>query len=327
MTLLDIETDVLSRLGYNISSVDATVKARIDRFINETQQEILSEPGMEELLFDTVTFASVASTPTYSLPPILARIRTMRETTNRRIILPMSIADYRLAYPDPTTTTGTPTNYVELGYAFVSQQPADASELFVKSSDNVTDTGGSKKAYIEGYTTGGQYRAASVAVNGTTGASFSSSITTWIEVTRFYLDFTPVGVISLFEDSLTVGTLMAQIGIGLTNARHRKIALAPCPSAAITYTMDFERDVPSMSNANDESILPVRFHRLLSLGARMREYEKQDQRRYKDAQAEYLYALKKFKHFMLLDAAGRPNLRGALAERPSQLGGWFPANT
>lgn len=333
MTLNDLEQDLYRRLGYNTSSPDTATQTRLRALINETQQEILSEPGMESLLNDEVTFASVASTPEYALPPVIARIKQVRETTNDRILLPQSQSWWRAAYPDPTATTGTPDYWVDLGFAAVALQPSNASELFFVSTSASDDN--TKKVFVEGYITGGYFRSASVAMNGITGVSLGASITSWIQVTKFYIGpasgttaTTAAGTITLLEDSATVGTVLATIPIGQSYARYRQIALANCPSGAITYSVDFERDVVSMSNPQDEPLLPPRFHRLIGVGARMREYEKQDQGRYKAAQSEYLYGLKRLKHYLFSQTVGMPNMRAQYApQRNSRLGAWYPAGT
>ncbi len=323
MTLNDLEQDLYRRLGFNTSSPDSATQTRLRAFINETQQEILSEPGMESLLNDIITFASVASTPEYSLPPAIARVKTLRETTNDRILWPLSLDEYRLRYPDPTQTTGTPERYVELGLAAVASQPSDASTLLVDS----TAAGDTNTAFIEGYRTGGYFRSVSVTMTGVTAVNISATTSDWIQITKFYLSAAAVGTVTLVEDA-EGGTVLATIPIGQTHARYRRIALVPTPSAAVTYTLDFERDAQSMANANDEPLLPVRFHRLLSVGARMREYDKQDDRtRYQGAQAEFLYGVRKLKFYLYSQAVGNPNLRGPQLRQPSTLGGQYPAGS
>jgi hypothetical protein len=334
VTLNEIEQDLYRRLGFNTSTPDTATQTRLRAFINETQREILSEPGMESLLYDTITFPSVASTPTYSIPPAIAKIRNVYDTTNLIKLAPRSLGWYRGAYPSPTLTTGLPDSYVELGNSAVAVQPSNASELFTTSSAGGDST---KRLHIEGYITGGYYMSATADLTALTGAagavSFGATITTWIEITKFYLTLSTgltaiaTGNITLLEDS-GAGTELARIPIGQSYATYKKIALAPCPSSAVTYTVDFQRDVQDMAFAPDQPLLPERFHRLLGIGARMREYEKQDQpRRYAQAQAEYLYGLKKLKFFLYSQAVGSPNLRGGQTERPSQLGGQYPAGS
>src|SRR3990167_1234677 len=320
MTLNDLEQDVLRRFGFNTSSVDAATKTRIDGYLNETQQEILSEPGMESLLRDRVTFASVASTPEYSVPPMIASVEMVRETTNDRRLSPMTYEEYLARYPDPTASTATPDRWVDMGYAAVATQPSDASQLFVDST-SASDTG---TAYVEGYRTGGYFRSVSVTVTGITAVSIATAITDWIQITKFYMSAAAVGTVTLVEDA-EGGTVLATIPIGQTQAKYHRIALAICPSAAVTYTVEGLRDVPSMSVANDEPVIPARFHRLLAIGARMREYEKQDDLpRHRAAQAEYLFGLRKMKQFVYGSAVGALNLGGLSRGRNSRLGAWYP---
>lgn len=317
-TLNAIEQDIYRRLGFNTSSVDTATQTRIRAFINETQNEILSEPGMESLLYDTITFASVASTPTYALPQAVARIRDIYDTANRFVLLPGSLDWYRQAYPAPTLVTGLSDRWVDLGMTAVAKQPSAAAQLFVKS----TSAGDTQSVFIEGYRTGGYFTSETITANGVTAVG--SATTDYIEVTKFYLSSVAVGTVTLLEAS-GVGTELARIAIGRTHARYRTIALAICPSSAVTYTVDYERDVQDMANANDEPVLPPRFHRILGIGARMREYEKQQQMdRYRAAQGEYLYALKKLKMFVYSQSVGTPNLRAnAQPRRGSRLGAWL----
>lgn len=333
MNLNALEQDVFRRFGFATSSPDPTTQTRIRSFINETQQQIISEPGMEVLLHDEVTFASVASTPEYSLPPVIARIKQVRETTNRQMLGAKSESWYRSVYTDPTAVTGTPTDVVDLGLAAYATAPSAAAELFMKSTSASDDN--TKTAYLEGYTTGGYPRSASVALNGVTAASFGATITDWIGITKFYIALTAGGVTTA-AGSVTVnqtsgaGTELSRIPIGQDFARYRRIALAVCPASIITYTVEFERDVTDMSIATDEPVLPVRFHRLLATGARMKEYEKQDDaQRFAVAQAEYRVGLSALKHWVFTQAVGAVNLRGRLAggTRASRLGAYFPAGT
>jgi hypothetical protein len=328
MDLNALEQDCYRRLGFNTGTPDTATQGRIRAYLNEAQQEILSEPGMESLTNDSITFASVASTPEYSLPPAVARVKTIYDTTNLITLTPAGQPWYRSAYPSPTAVAGIPDRWVDLGTSAVAKQPSNASELFVVS-DAAAD-GATKTARIEGYITGGYFRSAAAVLNGVTAVSFGASITTWIEVTKFYVILTAggetsaAGNLTLLEDS-GIGTELARIHISQDYARYRRIALAICPSSAVTYTVDFERDIPDMSQAGDEPVIPPRFHRLLATGARMKEYEKQDdQARYLGARAEWVYGLKKLKYFVYSQAVGSPNLRGSSqARRPSRLGGWF----
>ena len=323
MTLSEMRADLYRRFNYAASPA-TDVTTRLTAFLNETQNEILSEPGMEALRNGSLTFASVANTPQYSLPQAAARVKTIYETTNDHKLWPRDLEWYRAAYPDVAAVTGTPEYFVDLGLTGIAVQPSDASEIFVDS----TAAGDTGTAYLEGYRTGGYFRSLSVTMTGTTAVSLGAAITDFVWLTKFYISAAAVGTVTLHEDA-SGGTELARIPIGQTFARYRRIALVPTPSAAITYTCDFDYDVPDMSNANDESILPPRFHRLLVLGARSKEYEKQDDQSRKIlVDREFEKGLKKLKFYVYSQSVGQPNLRGSRGlERPSQLGAWFGSGT
>ena len=322
MTLTSLLADCYRRLGFG-TTVDSATSVRITAFINETQQEILSEPGMESLLFDSHTFSSAASTPEYSMTSAIGRIRRIYDTTNLLTLQPQSQEWYRTAYPSPTALTGIAYSWVDLGFVAYRTALSNASELFVDST-SASDT---NTAYVEGIRSSlGPTTLANTTMTGTTGKSISTTITDWTEVTKFYLSAAAVGTVTLLEDA-EGGTELARIGIGQTMARYRRIALAVCPSSVINYTVEFERDVTDLVNGTDEPVMPPRFHRLLATGARMKEYEKMnDQNRYQTAKAEYQRGLGELKYFIYSQAVGQPNLRGHGHGRLSRLGPYYPAD-
>ena len=273
---------------------------------------------MERLLTGTTTFASVASTPQYGLPQSVARIVKIYEATNRTALGELSQDAYRQIQPDPTTPTGTPSHYVDLGFAGVSKQPSNASEIFVDS----TAAGDTGTAYIEGYRTGGYFVSLSVSMTGVTAVSLGAAYTDIVEITKFYISAAAVGTVTLHEDA-SGGTELARIPIGQTHARYRKIALWITPASAITYSVDYERDIADMTNAKDEPVLPVRFHPIIIEGALKREMTKKDDaQRYQIAVREYERMLGNLKYFLMADR--RPVMGRDVIQRPSQLGGYYP---
>lgn len=321
MTLSSLLADLYRRLGY-ASSPDSAVTTRLTSFLNQAQRDVLSEPGMEMLLHGTTTFASVASTPQYSLPQNVARIKKIYETTNDIALCGLSLDAYRTFDPDTTANTGNPTHWVDLGWSAVAKQPSDASEIFVDST-SASDT---NTVFIEGYRTGGYYTSLSATMTGTTAVSLSASITDIVEITKFYLSAAAVGTVTLHEDA-SGGTELARIAIGQTYGRYKRIALWPCPSSAITVSVDYERDVQDMANSNDEPVLPVRFHQLLIEGALKREMTKKDDTRYANAVREYDRMLGQLKYFTYTNQDHRPLMGRRKLQRPSRLGGWFEAGT
>ena len=130
-----------------------------------------------------------------------------------------------------------------------------------------------------------------------------------VDVTKFYMSAAAVGTVTLRETSGT-GTVLSTIAIGEQYARYHQIALAPTPSSAIAYSIEFERIVTDLVNANDEPIIPPPFHRLLAIGARMKEYERRkDLGLWQANKSIYDKGLKQLKHWVYLQAVGSPNMR------------------
>lgn len=323
MQLSTLLADLYRRLGYT-SSPDSAVTARLTAFLNQAQRDVLAEPGMEVLLHGSppASFASVASTPEYSLPPSIARIKKIFETTNDIALLGLSLDAYRTYDPDTVSNPGNPTHWVDLGWAAVAKQPSNASDIFVDST-SASDT---NTVFIEGIRTGGYPVSLSTTMTGTTGKSLSASFNDIIEITKFYLSAAAVGTVTLIEDS-EGGTVLATIPIGQTYARYKRIALWPCPSSAITFSVDYERDLPDMANANDEPVLPVRFHPMLLHRALMSEMTKKDDSRYANAAREFERYLANLKYFTASASDQRPVMGRRPVSRPSRLGPYFPVGS
>lgn len=318
MTLAQLRTGLARRLNKN-ETLDTATSARLTEFLNETHRELLSHPGLQRLRDDTLTFSSVANQAQYALPWV-AKITRVFETTNDRTLLPMTLAQYRAVDPDPASNVGVADAFVWLGYQPVATQPSDASRLFVKSA-SASDT--AIVAYVEGETSGGYPRTASVTLTGTTAVDVATAIADWVRVTKFYLSAAAVGAVTLHEDS-GAGTELARLAIGQTTQRYCVIALYPTPSAAITYALDATLSVTDMAQASDEPRLPADFHDLLMIGAMAREYEKTDDTRLMHARQRYQSRLRDLLYWV--HEAGAGSTQQARGGR-SRLGPWFPAGT
>lgn len=317
MKLSEIEADLFRRL--NFAATPATeVTTRIRAFVNIAHRQILATPGLDRLRDDTITLASVANQPTYGLPPALAIIQIMTDRTTMLRLQAQTLSWVRSVDPG-LVQTGPSTHYVPLGIQAVALQPSNASELFVKST-SASDT---NTAYLEGIRTGGYPRTLSVTMTGTTGVTFSATTTDLIEVTKFYLSAAAVGTVTLLEDS-GAGTELARIPIGQTFSRYQGLQLWPTPQSAITYYLDYTRNVPDLVNANDEPLLPDDFHWLLVEGALINEWTKQDDDRRADARAAYRVGLNQLKYRVTCPPDWLPSRTGRPVER-SRFGGNFPA--
>lgn len=264
MTFSEILLDVYDRTGQS-QTPPTEVARRIKRYVNRWNRRILSSQGMAALRRVTITKASVADQATYGI--VLQKISYMTEATTQRTLTEKSIGWYRSQVPDPTAFTGTPDHYVPLGQARIHTRPANASELFIKSTE-AADVGTVK---VEAIRSNGYRVSLSKALTGTTAVSMSATITDIVDVVNVYLSAAQTGTVTLHEDSST-GTELSRIPIGQTFPRFLRFALAYTPSAAITYTIDGTADIIDMANDTDEPFPNPDFHDILIDGAVYEEW-------------------------------------------------------
>lgn len=320
MTRSDLLAELYRRLGY-ASSPASEITTRLASFLNLTHRQLLSTPGLDRLRDHTITFASVASTPQYGLPPAVSRVQAITDRSQDRKLQLRSLDWIRSVDPG-LDNTGTPDYYALTGLQAVSVQPSDASDIFVDST-SASDT---NTAYIEGIRTGGHRTALSVTMTGQTAVSLKGSalITDIIEITKFYLSAAAVGEVTLHEDA-SGGTELAKIAIGQTFSRYQGIQLWPTPTGATTYYVDYVRTIPDMSNANDEPLVPEDFHWLLVEGALIKEWTKKDDAdRRQEAKDAFRRGLSDLLYQVGCPADWMPS-RLPATEPPSRLGGWFPS--
>ena len=317
MTFGDILADTYRRLGYQASPA-LEVQTRLKAFANDQHRALLSLPGLTQLRDGTISLASVANAPVAALPQSVARLKGIHERTNDRVLVEISLDELRRRDP-ALTALGEPSMFARGGYVDVAAQPADASELFVKST-SASDT---NTAYIDGIRTGGYHKTLSVTMTGATAVSFSASFADFIEVTKFYLSQAAVGTVTLHEDS-GAGTELARIPIGQTFARYQAIHWHPVPSSAITYYADVTRTIPDLINPTDEPLLPPDFHDLIGMGIRKREYELKDDTRFVVTKAEETERIAALRYFVQSTGTGTLSLRGPRKRRWSMLGPDYP---
>lgn len=321
VTFSEISADVYRRLNFDTTPATA-VQTRIKAFINQRHRQILAIPGME-LLRDApkpMTFASVASQSTYAMGPNVARIKDIYDGTTNQLKLTERSVQWLRTMDPRSTNTGTPESWIPITTAQVQTQPSAATGVYVKSTS--ASDGASTTAYIETARTGGYRASASVAMNGVTGTLIGSQ-TDHIEVDKFYLSAVAVGTVTL-ETAASGGTVLATIPPGQSYARFLIIQLWPIPSAVVTYSVDFTREIADMVNATDEPLLPSDFHPLLSTGARIDEYEKMDDDRRTALLRDWKVGTDALKNFVIngpdyLIVPGGSNAQG------SNLGGMYPA--
>lgn len=328
-SLADIEQAVYDHCGY--SNQDTPTVRRIRHNLNTGHREILSQKGFSRLRRVLVTFSSVADTPYAVLPQSVSLITAIADRTNQQPLrIFHSIQDVREYDPGLAFSSGVPTAaLIDNLAAALKAAPSNASELFFKS-DDASDNAG-KKMFIQGIITGGELRTASVAMNGTTAVSFSSSITNWIDATKIYVALTAgtataaAGNITIHEDS-GAGTELGRILPGKGITRYSRVQLFPVPSAVVTYHADAELDLYDMAEGSDEPYLPEDFHWLLESYAIRREWLRKERvslaederKRYDRGVADLRSRIRKLGG-MPLPVNGEPGF--------SQLGAYFEAGT
>lgn len=273
MNLGQIELNIYDDMNFN-STPDSAVIRRIRRYINNAQKEILGKKGFQQLRRDVLPVVSVANNPMMTLPQAATKIIIIADRTNNRTLDPGSLADIRARDPGLLFSGGIPDLYAMVNpSAAVSLAPSAASSLFIVS-DSASD-GSGLAVNIEGITSSGVYRRASVAMNGLTAVNIDSACSTWIIITKFYISGSAVGNVTLREGS-GVGTELGRISKGRSFPRYTRIHLSPTPSSAFTYYCDVELHVEDMTNVTDEPFLPEEYHELLVIGAKKREYLKRE---------------------------------------------------
>lgn len=318
MTFAALLDDCYRRLGYQTSPASDVV-TRLKAFLNETHREILGEPGFERLLEARGTFPSVADQAEYGLPAAIVRVHAIRDIANRIALRPMSLAQYR-AIADPSSFTGTPEYYVLLGIGPAAIRPSNASSIFAKST-SASDTNTLHWEVISG----GAVGTGSVTMTGATAVDIGAGSAV-VQISDIYLSVAAVGTVTIHEDSGS-GTELARIAPGQIRPQFWRVALAPTPADVRTYTVDGEREVTDLVQTTDQPVLPDRHHRLLAIGARMKEYElKGDLERRAITESEFKTALGNLRLEISPFASEGVIVPGGRRVGHSQLGPDYPAD-
>lgn len=321
MTFASMLSDLYRRLGYQATPA-SSVTTRLKALLNETQEQMLSDPSLSTLLYGSMAIDSLASRTRYGLSNI-AQIRAMTETTNDTRLMPRDLSWYRAMDADPTANTGTPAVYVPLGIVAVQQVPVRTGTGLWAVSSSASDTVPTVSVdavRVSGY----PHTPTATALTGTSRVAIGTLID-YIDVTQFQLSAACVGDISLY-DAATAGNLLAVIPRGQTASRYYGFLLWPTPKSAVTYTVDVQKEVVAMVLDNDEPLLPARFHWVLEAGARMKEYEQANDSRYQTAQTEFLRGSQDLRYAVTCPP-GYVCIPGSArgAGGGSNLGPWYPS--
>lgn len=322
MNLTSLLADAYRRLRYTASPPSATI-TRLTAFANEAYRECLSIPGLDHLADDVLPVTAYANVARTGLPYTVERVHAIVDRTNNHKLWPVPIRDLRKDDPSQAFTGGYPLRYAVIGDQAVIRQPATTG-LWVASS-SVSDT--TQKAFVESVLAGGYPQkelTAGTALTGTARVQVGTR-TDHIEVTKFYIDVVGTGFISLY-DAAAAGNELARLPIGQTYARCLAIEWWPIQTADTPLYADYTRAVFDLANGTDEPLLPVKFHDVISLGMRAKEYEYLDDTRISVARSDYAKRQGQMKNWILDDGDKIASLRKT-PTRWSQLGPMYPAGS
>lgn len=339
MTLERLCAAVYADLNLNAVPSTATL-ARIRRYVNEGIRAVFREPGLERLADSDQPWivTTVPGEARYVVPNAVARIHRIFESTNDLALEAMPRDRYRRVAPDAASHRGTPTHYVPIGRVAVERQPIPPSTLFAWSTDNLYDK--TRTVYVEGIIASGVRDTAEATLNGSLGVPLTSNfgINTHIfeTVEDFYVSAPGLGIVILTAGVPAPGgevpgsgngVQLGSVGSTTLRPRYTGFYLWPTPSAAVTYYVDYRRELLDLVNDSDEPPLPTDFHPLIAAYARMREYEKADDDRYAIARAEYERALGRLKFATQWSSDELPVLGRAGRVGYSRLGSQYPADS
>ncbi len=291
--------------------------------MNQTHRKLLRTPGISRLRDDVMPITAFAGVARSGLPPVVSRIRGITDRLNNVPLGQVSLADLRLMNASGSFTSGFPTRFAVVGLRSVQLQPTAATGLWAVSS-SATDTAG-PAVFVQTITTGGYQYSDTKALNGVTRVQIGATVRTDHEqVTRFYLSAACVGYVSLYT-AAAAGTELARLEPGLTSQHYLTVEWFPIQTADATEYVDYTRNIPELVQNFDEPLLPIDFHELLGLGARIKEYELLDDDRLAGAKVEYRELEAALKSYVLNDGDQISSLRPRIVGRPSAFGSNYPS--
>jgi len=289
--------------------------------INQTHRRLLSDPHLQALRDDTITFASVSGQSRYGLPQALAMVQAITDRTTNIKLRQMSLSELRSRDPG-LVTSGVPQYYVLHGTQAVSVQPSAAAQIFAVSTA-VGDT--VPIVNLSAVRSTGDRVTLTATLTGTTAVSFSAVYTDIVEVVDVFISGTPTGTVSIRQTS-GAGTVLASIPPGSLIARYQGVQLWPTPTSAITYYADYVRTLFTLTNTADEPLLPEDFHWMIVEGTLVTEYTKHDDSRRVDADRMFQQGYQSLVYRLNCPPDFLPS-RARLGREYSRLGAQYPGGS
>lgn len=299
--------------GYADSPASA-ISTRIFGYLNDRHRRILTRQGLEKLRMQTGTLTLTASTAVYGLDMPIQKLLKVTDTTNDQTLEQRSLDWYRRVDPDPQN--GTQEYWIPLRWGPALRDVGGTGLWVVSTSASDTDVNVS----VETFDSNGSHTSTTANTDGTTRVQIGTA-TNHQRLVRFAADVAAVGVLELY-DAASSGNKVSAIHLGRTNAQFLTIALWPTPGAADALRFDYMHHIRDFSVAYDEPQLPLDFHYLVAVGAKIDEARKKDDDRVRQWQDEWTEGIVQLENFVnnftdtliipgLPERTGRSNLGGA----------------
>src|SRR5262245_46953956 len=167
MTYKELVDRALDRAGLSASNRNSENRTRFEGFVNDAHREVLADPLFARLRNRTMQFASVANQQDYGLPPAIARINRIYETTNNNRLIAKDLNWLRQRPQQGVATTGTPQYYIPVGERPILRFPAVTGAGLWVASSAAADT--TQKVRVSGIRVNGyKYEPLLTTLNGTT---------------------------------------------------------------------------------------------------------------------------------------------------------------
>lgn len=251
-------TQLQTELRYQLKA-RAVSASRLTTWLNQAQDDVamLVQPAH---LRQSMTLTTVDGTSLYYLPSIMLDVLHIVDTTNDRILRP--VTEYQNWWWDPDVDdTGNPEQFSKLGTARIEGQPSSASVVTIVSS-SASDT--TQKVRVNG-TVSGVDDTELLTLNGTSSVAGSKSFTALHSITR---DNTTTGRVTATTNSggVTVATF-APNELGITR---QMIRLFPVPAGAYSLNVFVVKPPRRMVNAEDAPDFPDTFLEMIQVSAKIR---------------------------------------------------------
>lgn len=249
-----ILSDMRTEVRQGIKNI-AVSTPRIDRWINDSQDDLASEMDPDHLQF-TTTLSTVAAQRQYLLEIEFNKIISMNNETQDQIIT--QIFESEIEDFDPNLDdTGTPDYFSAFGYSFVQAQPLSASTVDIVS-DAAGDT--TQSVRINGVVNGVRDTEL-LALNGVTTVTGTKSFSSVHSVTK---DLVTTGKVTVNVNDAS-NTVIAEIARDELMLERQPVNFYPVPSGVETIRVRGIRKPRRMVNAEDIPDFPSTYHRLVQL--------------------------------------------------------------